>query len=323
MPRFRLQLLQKLPNMKVLITGGAGFIGSHIAEQLQGRAEVRILDNLRTGYRRNLVGLKVEFIHGSILDRASVRRAVAGVDQVFHLAAMISVPESVLRPHECVELNVTGLLNVLEEAATAGVRKLCFSSSAAIYGNNPAVPKTEMMLPEPRSPYAITKLDGEYYCRQFAESGRLETIALRFFNVFGPRQDPGSAYAAAVPIFMRQALAHEPLTIYGDGGQTRDFVYVRDIAAANIFAVNTPGLTGVFNAGYGGQITVLELARRIIAQAGSQSEIRHAPERAGDVRHSRANVDALHAAGFRPISSLDTGLKETLAYFRARQQSDA
>lgn len=308
--------------MKVLITGGAGFIGSHIAELLQGRAEVRILDNLRTGYRRNLAGLEVDFIEGSILDRAAVRRAMAGVDHVFHLAAMISVPESVERPHECVELNVTGLLNVLEEAAAASVRKLCFSSSAAIYGNNPAVPKLETMLPEPRSPYAITKLDGEYYCRQFAESGRLETVALRFFNVFGPRQDPGSAYAAAVPIFMRRALAHEPLIIYGDGGQTRDFIYVKDIAAANLFAAATPGLTGVFNAGYGGQITVLELARRIIAQAGSRSEIRYEPERAGDVRHSRASVEALRAAGFRPVSSLDAGLAETLAYFRDHQPAN-
>jgi len=307
--------------MRVLITGGAGFIGSHIAEQLQGQAEVRILDNLRTGYRRNLDGLKVDFIQSSILDRAALRSAMKGVDSVFHLAAMISVPESVQRPHECVELNVTGLLNVLEAAAAAGVKKLCFSSSAAIYGDNPVVPKLETMRPEPRSPYAVTKLDGEYYCRQFTEAGRLETVALRFFNVFGPRQDPGSAYAAAVPIFMQQALAHQPLTIFGDGGQTRDFIYVKDIAAANIFAVTTPGLTGVFNAGYGGQITVLELARQIIAQAGSRSEIRHAPERAGDVRHSRANVDALRATGFRPVSSLEAGLAETLAYFRHQQPS--
>lgn len=307
--------------MKVLITGGAGFIGSHLAELLQGRAEVRVLDNLRTGYRRNLDGLDVDFIEGSILDRAAVRAAVRGVDYVFHLAAMISVPESVERPHECVELNVTGLLNVLEEAAAAGVRKLCFSSSAAIYGNNPVVPKVETMLPEPRSPYAVTKLDGEYYCRQFAESGRLQTVALRFFNVFGPRQDPGSAYAAAVPIFMREALAHRPLMIYGDGGQTRDFIFVKDIAAANLFVATTPGVTGVFNAGYGGQITVLDLARRIIAQAGSRSEIRHLPERVGDVRHSRANVDALRATGFRPLSSLDVGLAETLDYFRQHSSS--
>lgn len=302
--------------MKVLITGGAGFIGSHIAEALQGRAEVRILDNLRTGRRSNLDGLTVEYIQGSILDRDTVRAAVRGVDYVFHLAALVSVPESVERPHDCVALNVTGLLNVLEESAAAGVRKLCLSSSAAIYGNNPSVPKVETMLPEPRSPYAVTKLDGEYYCRQFAEAGKLETVALRFFNVFGPRQDPASAYAAAVPIFMREALAGRPIRIFGDGGQTRDFIYVKDIAAANIFAVTTPGVTGVFNVGYGGQITVLELAQKIIALAGSRSEIRHEPERAGDVRHSRAAVDKLLGTGFRPSCSLDRGLAETLAYFR-------
>jgi len=307
--------------MKILITGGAGFIGSHIAAQLAGRAHVRVLDNFRTGHRRNLAGLPVELVEGSILDRAAVRAALHGVDHVFHLAALVSVPESVQRPHECVELNVTGLLNVLEAAAAAGVRKLCFSSSAAVYGDNPTVPKHEQMLPEPRSPYAVTKLDGEYYCRQFTETGRLETVALRFFNVFGPRQDPGSAYAAAVPIFIRQALAHAPLTIHGDGGQTRDFIYVKDIAAANIFAATTPGMTGVFNAGYGSQLTVLELARRIIALAGSRSEIRHAPPRPGDVRHSQASVEALRSAGFTPVSSLEAGLAETLEYFR-RQPAD-
>jgi UDP-glucose 4-epimerase len=197
------------------------------------------------------------------------------------------------------------------------VRKLCFSSSAAIYGDNPAVPKHEGMLPEPRSPYAITKLDGEFYCRQFAEAGRIETVALRFFNVFGPRQDPNSAYAAAVPIFIRQALAGEPLTIFGDGGQTRDFIFVKDIAAANIFAATTRGLTGVFNVGYGEAITVLELARRIVALAGSHSEIHYTAGRAGDVRRSCASVDKLRTAGFRPSGSLECGLAETLGYFRA------
>ncbi|AWI10081.1 NAD-dependent epimerase/dehydratase family protein [Ereboglobus luteus] len=303
--------------MKVLITGGAGFIGSHIAEQLQGRAEVRVLDSLRTGFEKNLAGMNVEFIEDSILSRDALRAAMRGVDYVFHLAALISVPESVERPHECVSLNVTGTLNVLEEAAAAGVRKLFFASSAAVYGNNPSVPKLEAMLPEPRSPYAVTKLDGEYYCRQFAETGRLDTVAFRFFNVFGPRQDPGSAYAAAVPIFMQKALANEPLTLFGDGGQTRDFIYVKDLAAACIQAATTPGLAGVFNAGYGGQITILELAQRIIAMSGSRSEIRHAPERAGDVRHSRANVDALRQAGVPLSGSLETGLHETLAYYKA------
>jgi UDP-glucose 4-epimerase len=302
--------------MNVLITGGAGFIGSHIAQLLQGRARIRVLDNLRTGHRANLDDLDVELIEGSIIDRDTVRSVMHGVDYVFHLAALVSVHESIERPHECIGINVTGLLNVLEAAADAGVRKLCLSSSAAIYGDNPAVPKAESMMPEPRSPYAVTKLDGEFYCRQFTETGRLETVALRFFNVFGPRQDPRSAYAAVVPIFIQQALAGEPLTIYGDGSQTRDFVHVRDIATANIFVATTPGLTGVFNVGYGEALTVLELAERIIALAGSRSKIRFAPQRAGDVRHSRASVSKLYGAGFRPISSLDAGLRETFAHFR-------
>jgi UDP-glucose 4-epimerase len=306
--------------VRALITGGAGFIGSHLAAQLLARGmKVRVIDNFRTGHRRNLANLEIELIEGSILDESLVQQTMDGIDYVFHLAALISVPESVCQPRACVELNVVGLLNVLEAAAAAHVKKLCFASSAAVYGDNPEVPKIEVMRPEPRSPYAITKLDGEYYCRQFTESSRLETVALRFFNVFGPRQDPASAYAAAVPIFMRQALAHQPLTIYGDGGQTRDFIFVKDIAAANIFAAITPGLTGTYNAGYGGRITVLELAHRIIRLAESRSEIRYAAERAGDVRHSRAGVDALYAAGFQPVSSFDAGLAETMDYFRKQQ----
>ena len=205
--------------MRVLITGGAGFIGSHIAEYFQGKADVRVFDSLRSGFRKNLDGLEVEFIEGDIRDREAVAAAMQGVDYVFHLAAMISVPESMSRITECIDINDTGMIVVLEEAAKAGVKKLCFSTSAAIYGDNPIVPKVETMFPEPKSPYAITKLDGEYYCRMFTETGRLQTACLRYFNVFGPRQDPKSAYAAAVPIFLAKALANEPLTIFGDGEQ--------------------------------------------------------------------------------------------------------
>jgi len=302
--------------MRILITGGAGFIGSHLAEHFQGRADIRVLDNLRTGHRRNLAGLNVEFMHGSILDREILRAAMRDVDYVYHLAAMISVAESVRQPQACVELNTIGTLNVLDAAAAAGVRKLCFSSSAAVYGDNPVVPKREDMCPEPRSPYAATKLDGEFYCRQFTEAGRLETVALRFFNVFGPRQDPNGPYGAAVPIFFQRALAGEPLTIFGDGGQTRDFIHVKDIVAALDFAASTSGLTGVFNAGYGGQITVLELAQRILALAGSRSPIQFEPARAGDVRHSRASVERLHNAGFRPAGTLDAGLQLMLSALR-------
>lgn len=302
--------------MNVLITGGSGFIGSHLATQLQGKARVRVLDNLRTGHRRNLQGLDVEFIEGSILDRDLVTKAMQGIDYVFHLAALVSVPESVSRPAECTDINVNGLINVLDSAAAQKVRKVCLASSAAVYGDNPEVPKRETMPPEPRSPYAVTKLVGEYYCQLYAEQRGLETVALRFFNVFGPRQDPKGAYAAAVPIFFQQAFANAPITIHGDGGQTRDFISVKDIAAALLFAATKPGLTGTFNAGYGGQLTILELAQRIVAMSGSKSEIRHAPSRAGDVRHSRADVSKLTAAGFKPTGSLDSGLQEMVAYLR-------
>lgn len=303
--------------MKVLITGGAGFIGSHLVELFQGRASVRVLDNFRTGHASNLAGLDVELMEGSIRDREAVRRAMEGIDYVFHLAALVSVAESVARPYECVDINVMGLLNVLEAAAAARVRKLCLASSAAIYGDNPVVPKHEEMLPEPRSPYAVTKLDGEYYCRQYAEAGRLETVALRFFNVFGPRQDPAGPYGAAVPIFFREALAGRPITIFGDGEQTRDFIYVRDIAGALEFAALKPGVSGVFNAGYGGEITIRSLARKIIDLTGSASPVRLAPPRAGDVRHSRASIARLQSAGWRPTGSLESGLREYLQHLSA------
>lgn len=303
--------------MKILITGGAGFIGSHIAELYQEKAgEIRVLDNLRTGYRHNLDGLKHTFIEGSITDRELVKKAVDGVDYVFHLAALVSVPESMAKPGECVDINVHGLLNVLEEATAAGVKKLVFASSAAVYGDNPTVPKTEGMIPEPKSPYAITKLDGEYYLGMFQQEGRLETAAIRFFNVFGPRQDPKGAYAAAVPIFIEKAVRNEDITVYGDGAQTRDFIYVKDIAGALSFAVETPGVTGVFNAGYGGQITINDLAERIIGSAGSSSKVLHGPERAGDVKHSRASADKLRAAGWIPSHTLEEGLGTTMEFFQ-------
>ena len=303
--------------MKILITGGSGFIGSHIVEHYQDIAdEIRVLDNLRTGYRRNLDGLKHVFLEGSVTDRDAVAKAVEGVDFVFHLAALVSVPESMAKPGECVDINVHGLLNVLEASASAGVKKLVFASSAAIYGDNPAVPKLESMLPEPKSPYAITKLDGEYYLDLFHRERGLETAAIRFFNVFGPRQDPKGAYAAAVPIFIEKALKGEDITVYGDGEQTRDFIYVKDIVGALSFAVETPGVTGVFNAGYGGQMTINDLANKIIASAGSTSRVLHGAERAGDVKHSRSSADKLRGAGWQPKHSLDDALATTLEFFR-------
>jgi UDP-glucose 4-epimerase len=240
-----------------------------------------------------------------------------GVDYVFHLAAMISVPESMFKPIECVDINVRGLLNVLEEAAAAKVKKLCFSTSAAIYGDNPVVPKREEMLPEPKSPYAITKLDGEYYCSMFSREGKLPTACLRYFNVFGPRQDPKSAYAAAVPIFTAKAVANEKITVFGDGEQTRDFIYVKDIVAANVFMAQND-FTGVYNVAYGKKITINDLVQNIKTITASNSEVEHLPERAGDVKHSMAAVDKLFATGFRPQNNFEQGLAATIAYFQHR-----
>jgi UDP-glucose 4-epimerase len=300
--------------MRILVTGGAGFIGSHLVRHFQDTAEVRVLDNLRSGYLRNLDGFQVEFVEGSITDRDVVRQVMQGVDYVFHLAAMISVPESMEKPVECVGINTIGTLIVLEEAASAGVKKLSLSSSAAIYGNNPQVPKIESMIPKPQSPYAVSKLDGEYYCRLFTEGGRLDTVCLRYFNVFGPRQDPKSAYAAAAPIFIDSALQGEPLTIFGDGEQTRDFIYVKDVVAANAWMTTESTYTGVFNVAYGGSITIRDLADKIIIRTGSSSEIRHLGERPGDVKHSRAAVGKILATGFRIQGSLEQGLNDTIDY---------
>jgi len=207
------------------------------------------------------------------------------------------------------------MINVLEAAAANGVKKLCFSTSAANYGDNPVVPKVESMLPEPKSPYAITKLDGEFYCRMFSEERGLPTACLRYFNVFGPRQNPRSAYAAAVPIFIAKALAGEDLCIFGDGGQTRDFVYVEDVAAANIyFATHEP--QGVFNIACGGRITINDLAEEIVRLTGSSSKIVHCPERPGDVRHSMADVSKAREAGFVCRRTFAEGLDRTIAYYR-------
>ncbi len=294
---------------KILLTGGAGFIGSHIVEHYQGKAEIRVLDNLRSGNLDNLKGLDCQFIQGDICDREAVKKAVDGVDYIFHLAAMISVPESMTEIVECNRINSLGMITVLEEAAKAGVKKLCLSTSAAIYGNNPVCPKVETMFPEPKSPYAITKLDDEYYCQMFTTEGKLKTACLRYFNVFGPRQNPKSAYAAAVPIFITKALNNEDITIFGDGEQTRDFIFVKDIAAANAFMAEHEEFTGVYNIAYGGRMTINYLAEKIIEILGSKSKIVHLPERAGDVKHSSACVDKLMSTGFKPGYTFDQGLE--------------
>ena len=307
---------------RILVTGGAGFIGSHIVERYQGKAEIRVLDNFRSGNIKNLAGMEYELIEGDICDRATVAKAMEGVDYVFHLAAMISVPESMTEIVECNHLNSLGMIIVLEEAAKAGVKKLVLSTSAAIYGDNPVCPKVETMFPEPKSPYAITKLDDEYYCNMFAKEGRLSTACLRYFNVFGPRQNPKSAYAAAVPIFITKALKNEDITIFGDGEQTRDFIFVKDIAAANAFMAESD-FTGVYNVAYGGRLTINDLAEKIVKILGSSSKIVHLPERAGDVKHSSACVDKLKSTRFKPEFNFDQGLEIAVkAYRDALQQEE-
>lgn len=301
--------------MKVLITGGGGFIGSHLVEYFQGKADVRVLDNFRSGRKSNLSGFDVELLEGSIEDVDTLKQAVKNVDYVFHLAAMVSVPESMDNPAECVQINTIGILNVLRQAADAGVKKLCFSSSCAVYGNNPVLPKHEEMLPEPLSPYSVTKLDGEFYCKMFSDNRWLDTTCLRYFNVFGPRQNPKSQYAAAIPIFLTKALKNEPIIIFDDGLQTRDFVYVKDVAKANVFFAENEKANGVYNVAYGQSITINDLAEKIIKLTGSKSTIIHKEARSGEVKHSRADISKLQNAGFTFSHKFDEGLEKTIASF--------
>lgn len=313
--------------MRVLVTGGAGFIGHHLAIAWRRRgAHVVVLDNFRTGTRANVNAVLdaagpdgFTLVEASVTDRAAVREAVRGCSIVHHLAAQVSVPESVERTDECVQINVNGTLHVLDAARSEGVRRVVFSSSAAVYGDDPRSPKTEDLTPAPKSPYGITKLDGELYLRMYAEMHGLPTVSLRYFNVFGPRQDPRSAYAAAVPIFVQRALANAPITVFGDGEQTRDFVYVEDVALANILAAGHPdaGHGEVFNVAQGGRITINELVARVCSLTGSSSRVDHGPERTGDIRHSLADVDRIGAAlGFSPRVGLEEGLRRTIAAAR-------
>ncbi|MEI7851114.1 MAG: NAD-dependent epimerase/dehydratase family protein [Kiritimatiellales bacterium] len=228
--------------MKYLVTGGAGFIGSHITDTLveQGH-DVVVLDDLSSGHKANLseVWNKIEFIEGDICDAATCLKAAEGCDGIFHEAALVSVPDSINRPRDNHDINITGTLNILEAARQQGVKRVVFASSAAVYGDNPELPKREDMLPEPKSPYALAKLTGEYYLKVYAECFGLETVALRYFNVFGPRQDPSSMYSGVISIFSERIKKGLPITIYGDGEQTRDFVNVADVVSANLLAMTT------------------------------------------------------------------------------------
>ncbi|MCD4692771.1 MAG: SDR family oxidoreductase [Calditrichales bacterium] len=299
---------------KILVTGGAGFIGSHIVEHFHNTEDVIVLDNLRSGFKKNIEKFNVNFIEGSITDSELVKEVTKGVDYIFHLAALVSVPESMLRPQLTVEINTIATLNLLQAARENNVKKIVLSSSAAIYGDNPVVPKVETMFPEPKSPYAVTKLDGEYYFKMFSDEYSLPTTCLRYFNVFGPRQDPKSQYAAAVPIFIDRAIKNEDITIYGDGEQTRDFIYVKDIARANI-KVATADVSGVYNVARGGRITVNDLALKIIELTNSKAKIIYAPERLGDVKHSQADVSKLKSIDINPQFDLNDGLRATIEFF--------
>jgi UDP-glucose 4-epimerase len=297
---------------RILITGGAGFIGSHIARAwLQRGAHVTIVDNFRTGKRENLSGLDVRLIEGSVEDRRLMAEAAKGVTYIHHLAALVSVPESMNEPELTERINVGGTLSVLAAAKEACVQKVVFSSTSAVYGMAERPIHHEHHLPEPASPYAISKLSGEHYMRLYNGAFGVPTVVLRYFNVYGPRQDPKSPYAAAVAIFSDKAAANEPLTIFGDGEQTRDFVFVEDVAAANLLVAEKA--TGLFNVASGNRITVKDLAREIIHAAGSSSVIRHAPERPGDVKHSRGAIDRIRGLGWEPRMELGEGLRQTLA----------
>jgi len=303
---------------KVVITGGAGFIGSHISEYwVSNGAEVHIIDNFRSGYKKNIEHLENINLHeGSITDKELVKKITEGADYIHHLAAMISVPESIEDPYECVNINVYGLLNVLEAAKYNKVKKVILASSAAIYGDNPVSPKRTDMAPAPKSPYGITKLDGEYYLQMYYESFGLKTVSLRNFNVFGPRQDPKSQYAAAIPIFVAKALKNEPITIYGDGEQTRDFIYVKDVVKANVLAARNPDVTGLFNVACGSVISINTLVRTVMELTNSSSSIIYREERPGDIKHSLASIeDTKRVLGFEPEFELMEGLRKTIEYF--------
>ncbi|MDQ7815808.1 MAG: NAD-dependent epimerase/dehydratase family protein [Melioribacteraceae bacterium] len=303
---------------KIVVTGGAGFIGSHIVEywHVQG-AEVHVIDNLRTGLITNIEMFPgIVFHKGSVTDRELVFKVMKDADYVHHLAAFISVPESIEKPHECYDININGLLNVLDASQEFGIKKIIFSSSAAVYGDNSESPKRITTKAEPKSPYGLTKLEGEEHLKSFHQLHNLGAVSLRYFNVFGPRQDPKSQYAAAIPIFIYRALKNEPIIIFGDGSQTRDFIYVKDVVDANIAAAIQPNANGVFNIASGTATSIKEIAEIILNETGSKSEIVFEKGRPGDIKHSLASIfETDKALNFSPKIELKTGLKKTIEYF--------
>jgi len=309
-----------------VVTGGAGFIGSHLVERLLGDhpgARVRVLDDLSTGRMTNLpfaaaAGARLEIIRGDIRDLATVERTVAGAEVVFHQAAMRSVPRSVADPLGANDHNVNGTLNVLEAARRAEVRRVVYASSSSVYGDRPELPKREDQPPAPISPYAVSKAAGEQYAAVWHRLYGVETVGLRYFNVFGPRQDPASEYAAVIPRFILWALQRAPLEIHGDGQQSRDFTYIDNVVKANCLAAEAPAAAGqAFNVGCGERVSLLAIAARLEELLGHPVERRHTPARAGDVPHTLADIDrAKRLLGYTPLVPFDEGLRRTLDFFR-------
>ena len=310
---------------RYLVTGGAGFIGSHVVEALLNRGKrVRVLDNFFTGKRENLEAVRghVELIEGDVRDGGLCREAIGGIDAVIHLAALHEVVRSVECPLETHEVNVTGTLNLLAAAREAGIQKFVFASSSAVYGENPVIPRSERMLPSPTaSPYAVSKLAGEHYCQMFWSLYGLDTVCLRFFNVYGPRQDAASTYAAVIPKFISLLLAESAPTIYGDGEQSRDFTFIADCVSAVLAACEVPGLSGmVLNVGTGYRTTVNELCALLQKILHTDRSPTYAPPQPGDLPHDQADIEqAQRFLTYRPQYDLLRGLHETIRHMRLAQ----
>ena len=310
--------------MKVLVTGGAGFIGSNLVRALLARGDdVRVLDNFSTGNRANLAGLDrdVELVEGDLRSYERVHAAVRGAEVVFHQGALPSVPRSVQDPLTTTAVNVEGTLNVLLAARDSGARRIVNASSSSVYGNGGELPRTESQLPDPISPYAVAKLAAERFCTSFSRVYAMEVVSLRYFNVFGPRQDPMSQYAAVVPRFVRAVATGEPVTIYGDGEQSRDFTFVDNIVSANLLAADAPGVEGaIVNVAMGGSTTVNELAATIGRLLDRPVEKRYEPERTADVNASWADVgEARRLLGYETRVGLEEGLRRTAEFLEDRE----
>jgi nucleoside-diphosphate-sugar epimerase len=305
-----------------LVTGGAGFIGSSIARALLARGdEVRILDNFSSGKRENLADLasKVDLHEGDIRDDAALERALAGVELVFHEAAIPSVPRSLVDPISSHDVDATGTLKVLFHAKKAGVRRVVYAASSSAYGDTPTLPKLETMRPSPLSPYAVAKLAGELYCQMYATAYGLETVCLRYFNVFGARQDPQSEYAAVIPRFVTAALRGDGVTIFGDGTQSRDFCYIDNTVEANLLAGSAPAdrVSGhMFNVACGEATTLNEVVARLETIVGKKIPVTYAPARVGDVKHSLADIGEARARlGYKGDISFLEGLRRSVAWY--------